>query len=123
MTSVAPILPFTVMLLAAVSLALAPNHRWNGAILGDEWFECVVSIPLIAVVPFATITWVVRQMAPTDLPRTGAFVGLVAGCASAIGYAFHCANDSMPFFAIWYTGTIALCTVTGWKLGPRLLCW
>jgi len=116
--------PFiAVIVLAALSLTFAPSTHWSGAILSDEWLECVISIPLIAIVPFAVIVWVVRQMAPTDLARTGAFVGLVAGCVSAIGYAVHCADDSVPFFALWYGGTIALCTVAGWKLGPKLLRW
>ena len=112
-----------VMLLAAVSLAFAPAYHWNGKIFGDEWLECVISIPLIAIVPFSVIIYAVRQMAPTDLTRTGAFVGLVAGCLSAIGYALHCADDTVPFFALWYGGTVALCTIAGWKLGPKLLHW
>lgn len=112
-----------VMLLAALSLEFAPRSHWNAAILSDEWLECLISIPLIAIVPFAVIVWAVRQMAPTDLARTGAFAGLVAGCLSAMGYAVHCADDSVPFFALWYGGTIALCTVAGWKLGPKLLRW
>lgn len=117
-------LPFiAVMLLCALSLAFAPTSHWKGAVLGSEALECVISIPLIAIVPFAMIVWAVRQMAPTDLARTGAFAGLVAGCLSAVGYALHCANDSVPFFALWYGGTIALCTYAGWKLGPRLLRW
>ena len=117
-------LPFiAIMVLAVISLASAPGSHWKGAILSDEWLECAISIPLIAIVPFAVITWAVRQMAPTDLARTGAFVGLVAGCVSAIGYAFHCVDDSVPFFAVWYGGTIALCTFAGWKLGPKLLRW
>ena len=111
------------MLLAALSLTFAPSYHWNGAILGNEWLECLISIPLIAIVPFSVIVWAVRQMAPTDLARTGAFAGLVAGCVSAMGYAVHCADDSVPFFALWYGGTIALCTFTGWKLGPKLLRW
>jgi len=117
-------LPFiAVMLLAVLSLTFAPSYHWNGTILGDDWLECLISIPLIAIVPFSVIVWAVRQMAPTDLARTGAFVGLVAGCVSAIGYAVHCADDSVPFFALWYGGTIALCTFAGWKLGPKLLRW
>jgi hypothetical protein len=124
-TSVALVtLPFmAVMLLAVLSLEFAPSSHWSGKIFGDDWLECVISIPLIAIVPFSVIVWTVRQMAPTDLPRTGAFVGLVAGCLSAIGYAVHCADDTVPFFALWYGGTIALCTVAGWKLGPKLLRW
>jgi hypothetical protein len=117
-------LPFiAVMLLVALSLGFAPGSHWKATILSDEWLECLISIPLIAVVPFAVIIWAVRQMAPTDLARTGAFAGLVAGCLSATGYALHCADDSVPFFAMWYGGTIALCTYVGWKLGPKLLRW
>ena len=108
---------------AVLSLAFAPSYHWNGKLFDDEWLECVISIPLIAIVPFSVIIWAVRQMAPTDLARTGALVGLVAGCVSAIGYTVHCVDDSVPFFALWYGGTIALCTFAGWKLGPRLLRW
>jgi len=115
--------PFiAVIVLAALSVTFAPRYHWGGA-FSDEWLECVISIPLIAVLPFAVIVWVVRQMAPTDLARTGAFVGLLAGCVSAIGYAVHCADDSVPFYVLWYGGTIALCTFAGWKLGPKLLRW
>jgi len=116
--------PFiAVMLLIVLSLGFAPGSHWKATILSDEWLECVISIPLIAIVPFSVIIWAVHQMAPTDLARTGAFAGLVAGCLSATGYAMHCADDSVPFFAVWYGGTIALCTYAGWKLGPRLLRW
>jgi hypothetical protein len=117
-------LPFIpVMLLVALSLQFAPSLHWHGKIFGDEWLECLISIPLIAIVPFSVIIWAVRQMAPTDLARTGAFAGLVAGCLSATGYALHCADDTVHFFALWYGGTIALCTFAGWKLGPKLLRW
>jgi hypothetical protein len=117
-------LPFiAVMVLAAVSLTVTPRSHWNAMIIGNQWLECLISIPLIAVLPFAVIVWAVRRMAPTDLRRTGTLVGLVAGSLSAAGYAFHCADDSVPFVALWYGGTIALCTLFGWQLGPRLLRW
>ena len=77
----------------------------------------------IAIVPFAVIIWALRQTAPTDLVRTGALGGLVAGAVSATAYAFHCVDDSLPFVALWYGGTIALCTLAGATLGPRLLRW
>lgn len=116
--------PFiAIMLLAAANLLAAPRSHWNGLILGDQWLECLISIPVIAIVPFAVIIWAVRQTAPTDLARAGAVAGLVAGCLSAAGYALHCTDDSVPFVALWYGGTIALCAVVGWSLGPRLLRW
>ena len=73
-------LPFVVIILfAAVSLAAAPSSYWNRMVVGDRWLECLLSIPIIAIVPFAAIIWAVRRMAPTDLVRTGAVAGLVAG--------------------------------------------
>jgi hypothetical protein len=117
-------LPFlAIIVLAAMSLALSPSSHWTKLVLGDQWVECLLSIPIIAVVPFAATVWAVRQTAPTDLTRAGAVAGLVAGTVGAIGYALHCTDDSLPFIAIWYGGTIALCTFAGAKLGPRLLRW
>jgi hypothetical protein len=114
-------LPFiAVMLLAAVSLTFAPRSHWHGLIVGDQWLECLISIPVIAVVPFAILIWAMRRAAPTELAGAGALVGLLAGCLSASGYALHCADGLLPFAAIWYGGTIALCTGAGWKLGPQL---
>jgi hypothetical protein len=116
--------PFLViMALAAISLGLAPSSHWDKMIVGDEWLECLVSIPVIAILPFAVSIWAVRQAAPTNLARTGAFAGLVAGGVSAMAYALHCTDDSLPYVAVWYGGTIVLCTLAGAAMGPRLLRW
>jgi len=118
------IVPFAAaILLAAFSLGSAPSSHWDRMVLGNEWLECLLSIPIIAIVPFAVLIWAVRKAAPTNLARTGAFTGLIAGGVSALGYALHCTDDSLPFIAVWYGGTIVLCTVAGAVLGPRLLRW
>ena len=116
--------PFLViMVLAAISLESAPQSHWERMIVGDEWLECLLSIPIIAIVPFALSIWAVRKGAPTNLSRAGAFAGLIAGGVSATAYALHCRDDSLPFIAVWYGGTIVLCTLAGALLGPRLLRW
>ncbi len=116
--------PFAaVALLGAISLGGAPSSHWNGMILGDEWLECLLSIPIIAIVPFAVTIFAVRRAAPTNLVRAGAAAGLVAGGISAMAYALHCTTDSLPFVAVWYGATIVLCTLAGAALGPRLLRW
>ncbi|WP_019199726.1 NrsF family protein [Afipia birgiae] len=117
-------IPFVaVMALAGVSLISAPASHWDHMLMGDRWIECLLSIPVIAVVPFAVIMWAVRMAAPTNLARTGALAGLVAGGISAVAYALHCTDDSLPFVAVWYGGTIVLCTVAGALLGQKLLRW
>lgn len=116
--------PFAIVAaLAAISLFLVPSSHWNRMIVGNGWLECILSIPIIAILPFAVTIWAVRKAAPTDLVRAGAFAGLVAGGISALGYALHCTDDSLPFVAVWYDGTIAICTLAGAMRGPRLLRW
>jgi hypothetical protein len=116
--------PFAaIALLGLLSLADAPSGHWNRMVVGGEWLECLLSIPIIAIVPFAVTIFAVRRAAPTNIVRAGAFAGLVAGGVSAMAYAFHCTDDSLPFVAVWYGGTIVLCTLAGASLGPRLLRW
>ena len=118
------VVPFAaIALLGLISLGGAPSSHWNRMILGDEWLECLLSIPIIAIVPFAVTIFAVRRAAPTNLVRAGAVAGLIAGGVSAMAYALHCTDDSLPFVAVWYGGTIVLCTLAGAALGPRLLRW
>ncbi|MBX9845806.1 MAG: DUF1109 domain-containing protein [Xanthobacteraceae bacterium] len=120
-TAVLPVA--AVVALAAGSLFLTSPAHWNQAVVGHHWLECVLSIPLIAVIPMAATFWVVRRMAPTDLVQAGALAGMVAGGVGAAGYALHCTDDSLPFIAVWYGGAIALCALVGAVVGPRLLRW
>jgi hypothetical protein len=117
-------LPFGVSLIVAgVSLALAPLSDWRAMIVGQSWLLCLVCIPVNAIVPFAGMIWAMRQLAPTNLRLAGAMAGRAAGGMSTFAYALHCTDDSFPFIAVWYSLTIALCAVLGGVVGPRLLRW
>lgn len=109
--------------IGALALIAMPVLHLRAMLMGTEWLECLVSIPLIAVAPFAAVVWFLRRMAPTNLRRAGAVGGIVAGGMSAMGYALHCTDDSIAFIAVWYSGAIVLCALAGAVLGPRLLRW
>jgi hypothetical protein len=116
--------PFVALVaLAAVNLILVPAAHWSQLFTGERLLQCLLSIPVMAIVPFAVIVWAVRNAAPTNLLRTGALAGLVAGGIGAMAYALHCPNDSLPFIALWYGGAIVFCALGGAALGPRLLRW
>ena len=66
------------MILATINLTSAPPSHWKNMALGDERLQCLLSIPIIAIVRFTVIMWAVRLAAPTDLVRTGALAGLLA---------------------------------------------
>jgi hypothetical protein len=118
------LLPFIAAGLGGVvTLALEPFADWKGSILGIDWATCLFSIFLFSVIPFAVLIWALRRGAPTNLRRTGAIAGLVAGALGATAYAFHCPDDSLPFIAIWYGAMVAFCAWVGARLGPWLLRW
>jgi hypothetical protein len=117
-------LPFFIVICAGVaSLVFGQPMAWGRMIFGMQWATCLLCIPLFAVVPFAALIWALRKGAPTNLTRTGAIAGLVAGALGATAYAFHCPDDSVPFIAIWYGTLVGLCGAIGAMIGPRLLRW
>ena len=116
--------PFLAAGLAAiVALAVQPSADWGPMCFGTHWVACLFCIPFFAIGPFAALIWALRKGAPTNLRRTGAIAGLVAGALGAAAYAFHCPDDSIPFVAIWYGAMLGFCAWIGAKLGPRLLRW
>jgi hypothetical protein len=107
----------------AVAFVLARPAAWSGMIFGPQWAACLICIPLFAVAPFASLIWALRRGAPTNLMRTGAVAGLVAGALGAAVFAFHHPGGSVPSIVLWYGGSILLCTLVGAILGSRLLRW
>jgi hypothetical protein len=116
--------PFLVIAITgAVALGFESPMTWGRMVLGRNWVSCLLCIPLFAIAPFVALIWFLRKGAPTDLKRTGAIAGLVAGALGATAYAFHCPDDSIPFIAFWYGAMVGLCAFVGALLGPRLLRW
>jgi hypothetical protein len=117
-------LPFaTLCTLAVINLLLVPPADWEAMLMGHEWRKCLFSIPILATAPFAALVWALRRGAPTDLKRSGAVAGLVAGGVGATAYALHGTGDQFPYIALWYSGTLALCALAGAVLGPKMLRW
>ena len=115
---------FVAMLSAGVvALVLSQPIAWGEMVFGPQWAACLFCIPLFALAPFASLIWALRKGAPTNLMRTGAIIGLVAGALGAAVFAFHHPGGSLPFIALWYGGPIVLCSLVGAILGPRLLRW
>jgi hypothetical protein len=117
------VLFFALISAGAVALVLARPAAWSGMIFGPQWAACLICIPLFAVAPFASLIWALRKGAPTNLMRTGAIAGLVAGALGAAVFAFHHPGGSIAFIALWYGGSILLCALVGAILGSRLLRW
>jgi hypothetical protein len=109
--------------LAAVTLMQAEPAQRPDLILGKTWKTCAFNIALISLPLMAAMLWTMKGMAPTRLGLAGACAGLLAGALGTLIYTFHCPESAAPFVAIWYVIGIAIPTLIGATLGPRVLRW
>ncbi len=117
----APVL--VLWLVAILVLLVATPEQRSHLLLGDTWSTCALSIAMISVPPFLAMLWALRGLAPTQLALAGASSGLLAGSLSTMMYALHCPESGAPFIALWYVLGIAIPTLAGAMLGPRVLRW
>jgi hypothetical protein len=117
---------FPIFAASAAALAIVirqPVLASGGMIEGTTAALCLFCIPFLAMVPFVLLIWALRKGAPTELRRSGAVAGLVAGAIGATVYSFSCPSDSWLFVFLGYTAAVALCSIVGAQVGPRLLRW
>ncbi|WP_226576364.1 DUF1109 domain-containing protein [Acuticoccus sediminis] len=115
-----------VVLLAAlgfVELMRTPPNERMALWLGESWQSCPWLVLSLAVPVFVGLLWAFRQLAPTRLRAAGAAAGLTAGAVAAAVYCLHCPEASALFVLTWYSLGIALATLAGTLVGPRLLRW
>lgn len=117
----APVL--MIWLVAAVVLVNAAPAQRVGLVLGETWKSCPFNIALISLPLLAATLWAMKGLAPTRLALAGASAGLLSGAMGALVYALHCPESTAPFLAVWYVLGIAIPTLAGALLGPRLLRW
>lgn len=116
-----PVLVLWALALTVLAQA-APGDRLE-LVLGSTWRSCPFNIALLSVPALAGCFWAMRGAAPTRPALAGAAAGLLAGALGALVYALHCPEMAAPFLAVWYLAGMALPTLLGAALGPRLLRW
>lgn len=106
-----------------VAVLLTPEGTRASNVLASDWLACLVCIPLLAAIPFAALITALRSGAPTNLTRSGAIAGLVAGALGAMAFALHQPPDSTVHIALLHGGPIVLCALVGAIVGQHLLRW
>ena len=115
--------PLVLWGLAAVALGQANPGERLPLVLGSTWRSCAFNIAALSVPALGASLWALRGAAPTRLAWAGAGAGLLAGALGALAYALHCPEMAAPFLAVWYLAGMALPTLAGAWLGPRVLRW
>ena len=125
---VARLWPLAVVAAAALGLLLwayvsTPAEARQMATVGKTMTKCLVAIPLLSVLPVATLLYVLRQGATTAPMRAGFVAGLAGSGLAAAIYALHCTEDSPLFYVTWYGLAIMGVTLVSTLIGARALRW
>ncbi len=109
--------------LVAWALLTTPAEGWGMALQGKTQWACLVSIPLLSVLPVAALLAALRRGASPAPALSGALAGLAGGGLGAAVYAMHCTEDSPLFWVTWYGTAIVVVTVASTLIGSRVLRW
>ena len=105
------------------ALIATPSDAVRMAVVGKTMTTCLVTIPLLSVLPVAAILHMLRRGATTAPALAGFVAGLTGGGMSAAIYALHCTEDSPLFYVTWYGLAILMVTFVTTIIGPRVLRW
>ena len=107
-------------LLSLVGLSAEARMR---AMMGQTWYICPCMLTVLSIPGLLLMLRAARGLPTGNARQTGAALGLLAGCISAVGYSLACPEASPAFVALWYSTGLLLTTVLGALLGPRWLKW
>jgi hypothetical protein len=109
--------------LVAWAWLVTPPDARQMALTGKTIQTCLVTIPILSILPVAVILTALRRGATTAPALAGFAAGLCGSAAAAVIYALHCTEDSPLFYVTWYglamLGVMAVATL----VGARLLRW
>jgi hypothetical protein len=100
-----------------------PEEARQMAVTGKTITTCLVSIPLLSVLPVTALLYTLRKGATTAPARAGFVAGLAGSGLSAAIYALHCTEDSPLFYVTWYGLAIMGVTLVSTMVGARVLRW
>jgi hypothetical protein len=112
-----------IWLIAATILAAAAPGERIPLLLGETWRVCPFNITMLSVPGFFAMLWAMKGLAPTRLRLAGAAAGLFAAGAATLVYTLHCPELAPPFLGTWYVLGMAIPTIAGGVVGPRVLRW
>jgi hypothetical protein len=93
------------------------------ALVGKTITKCLVTIPLLSILPVAALHVALRHGAVTDRARAGLVAGLAGSGLAAAIYALHCTEDSPLFYVTWYGLAILGVTLVSTAIAARSLRW
>jgi hypothetical protein len=118
----AAVLAVALGLLTLAYLATPADGR-QMALLGKTMATCLITIPLLSILPVAAILVSLRHGATTAPALAGFVAGVAGGGLAAMVYATHCIEDSPLFYVTWYGVAIFAVAIASTLAGAKFLRW
>ena len=119
---IAAVVSIAVGILIWAYLATPAEGRWM-ALVGKTIVTCLVTIPLLSILPVTAILVSLRRGATTAPALAGCVAGLAGSGFAAAVYAMHCTEDSPLFYVTWYGLAIISVTLISTLIGAKFLRW
>lgn len=100
-----------------------PEEGRQMALVGKTMVNCLITIPVLSILPVAAIISSLRGGATTVPALAGFVAGASGGGFGAMVYALHCTEDSPLFYLTWYGLAILGVTLVSTLVGARTLRW
>ncbi|RGP36594.1 NrsF family protein [Pseudotabrizicola alkalilacus] len=100
-----------------------PSDARQMATVGKTMATCLVTIPLLSILPVAALHYILQRGAVTAPLRAGFVAGLAGSGLAAAIYALHCTEDSPLFYVTWYGLAIMGVALVSAVIGARSLRW
>lgn len=105
------------------AFATTPADARQMATAGKTMVTCLVTIPIVSVLPVASLLIALRRGATTVPALAGFVAGLAGSGLAAAIYALHCTEDSPLFYVTWYGLAIMGVSLVSTVIGSRILRW
>lgn len=121
--------PLAAVAAAAIGLLIwaylaTPAEGRQMALVGKTMVNCLVTIPLLSILPVTVFLVSMRSKGATTAPALAGFVAGVAGSGfAAMVYAMHCTEDSPLFYVTWYGLAITGVALVSTLIGAKVLRW
>ncbi len=127
-SSTARLWPLAAVASAALGLLLwayvsTPAEGRQMATVGKTMTTCLVTIPLLSILPVGSLLFMLHRGATTAPAKAGFVAGLAGSGFAAAIYALHCTEDSPLFYVTWYGLAIMGVAVVSAMIGAKSLRW
>ncbi len=108
---------------SALVLVLADWLHGQKVALDSDGISCLGFGTAIGLLTAVTLTFWLREGAPSSLERAGLMTGVASGAAGIFAVSLYCPSNDLLHIGVWHGAAVIVMGLAGRILLPRLLAW